>query len=53
MRYLTALRISCGVLPAQLLDADRMTNITRLMTATTFLLKPSRAVCGMRLLGGD
>jgi hypothetical protein len=50
--HLTALRISCGVLPPQLLDADRLTNDASFMTAMAFLVNTSRAVCFMRLLGG-
>jgi hypothetical protein len=50
-RGLTALRISCGVLLRQLLDAVREASFAKFMTAMASLIKPSRAVCCMRLLG--
>jgi len=43
---LTALPISCGVLPLQLVDVDREANLAKLMTAMTFLMnraEPSAA----------
>ena len=51
-RALAALPISCGVTTRQLVDTDRLMTLCQFHNCNGLPLKPSRAVCCMRLFAG-